>query len=375
MRRRTGILAALPALLAAALLPGCGDKIAIPEAVGLFSVNAYYHHETLAGAGARQLCVANSLLFVVSDDGSLTKRFQNFEETGRVDGLADPVAVARDEVQDVIFVWEAGASRLSAWAAADLAPLGATELPEVGTVTHLGAAAAGVAGNHPDAATYVYLADADSVVVHRYAWSAEAGAVAAGLLCNDVGASARAVKRPAGMAADPEGRLLVCDADTTRNWVSLFDPAPEPEDELARGTVVIFAPDGCAQPATAAYTLGDAPECGEDGWTGGPSDAAGEFHSPVAVATDGGGRVFVADRDNARFQVFSPRGEYDLEYGTDAFTAAPASIAVVDKTVSESRIHYGAYVFVVAGDTGDLLSFISSEEYSRINTGQPPPPQ
>lgn len=382
-RRATLLLPALAAVLAA--LPfagGCGDKIAIPEAVGLFSVNAYYHHEALPGAGARQLCIANSLLFVIADDGSLTKRFQNFEETARVDGLADPTAVARDEEHDVIFVWEAGAGRLSAWAAADLAPLGATELPELGTVTHLGAAAAGVDEFAPGAVTFVYLADADSLVVHRYAWSPGAGATPRGILCNDEGVSARAVKLPAGMTADLEGRLLVCDADTSRNWVNRFDPTPTPADTVPgpapdplRGTAVIFAPDGCPEPATAAYTLGDAPECGEDGWSGGPSAAAGEFHSPVGVAVDGSGRIFVADRDNARFQVFDAAGAYDLEYNTDSFTAAPAAIAVVDKTVSESRVHYGAYVFVVAGESGALHSFISSEEFSRINTGQPPPPQ
>ena len=375
-RLRPPAAAAAAALLLAAwaLLPGCGDKIAIPQAEGLFAVNAYYHFESAPGAGARQLCVANGKVFVTADDGSLTRRFQDFGEDGRVDGLADPTALTRSEDGAVIFVWEAGAGRLSAWAASDLSPLGAAELPEVGSVTHLGAATAGLTGT-VDTLTYVYLADADSVVVHRYAWTAAGEALPAGLLCTDAGGSARAVKSPAGMAVDLEGRLLICDADTARNWVTRFDPTPAADEPLGLGTVVVFAEDGCFPPATAAYTLGDAPQCGETDWTGGPSDAQGEFHAPRAVAVDGSGRAFVADTGNARFQVFHAAGDYDLEYATDAFTAAPVSIAVVDKFVNESKINFGAYVFVAAGDGGGLHSFISSEEYARINTGQPPPPQ
>lgn len=374
--RHLTMVASLAFLLA---VTGCGDKIEIPEAVGLFSVNEYYHFEDHQGLGVRQLCLANNLVFTVSEDGRLTKRYQNFEEIAATDALADPVAVAASEDEEIVFVWEAGAERLSAWSTADLLPLGDTVIPGLGAVGHLAAAVAGAA---PEAETFVYLSDADSLVVHRYAWTPEGGAVPAAILCHGRGGSARSVRLPAGMAVDPEGMMLVCDADSSRHWVNRFDPSPDPDDlatgdltfDPFRGTAVVFAPDGCSPPATAAYTLGDAPTCGQVGWEGGPGDADGHFDGPADVAVDGSGRIFVADRGNARFQVFGSDGSYELQYDTAARVADPVGIAVADKKTGQTSYNRGAYVFIVDGAAGDVHVFISSDEYARINTGQPPPP-
>ena len=51
---------------------------------------------------------------VSSEEQILAGYDQLMEDFGRVDGLADPVAVCTDEDARLVFVWEAGASRLSA---------------------------------------------------------------------------------------------------------------------------------------------------------------------------------------------------------------------------------------------------------------------
>lgn len=43
---------------------------------------------------------------------------------------------------------------------------------------------------------------------------------------------------------------------------------------------------------------------------GEPGDGPGQFNLPHGIAVDGGGRVFVADRENDRLQIFSPGGEF-----------------------------------------------------------------
>ncbi|MBI2823765.1 MAG: hypothetical protein HYX69_03625 [Planctomycetia bacterium] len=43
---------------------------------------------------------------------------------------------------------------------------------------------------------------------------------------------------------------------------------------------------------------------------GEPGAAPGQFRVPHGIAVDGGGRVFVADRENSRIQIFSPDGKF-----------------------------------------------------------------
>ena len=56
---------------------------------------------------------------------------------------------------------------------------------------------------------------------------------------------------------------------------------------------------------------------------GGPGEGPGQFNLPHGIAVDGAGRVYVADRENSRIQVFSPRGEF-LAQWTD--TGRPMQI-------------------------------------------------
>ncbi len=43
---------------------------------------------------------------------------------------------------------------------------------------------------------------------------------------------------------------------------------------------------------------------------GQPGKAPGEFNLPHGIAVDSGGRVYVADRENSRIQIFTPNGAY-----------------------------------------------------------------
>ncbi len=48
---------------------------------------------------------------------------------------------------------------------------------------------------------------------------------------------------------------------------------------------------------------------------GRPGGGPGEFRIPHGVAIDGHDRIFVADRENSRVQIFSPEGEFIAEWG------------------------------------------------------------
>ncbi len=363
------------AVVVAGVLSGCGEKIAIPQAEGLFSVTAYTQHGYFEGVGARQLTIANSALFVIGDDGRLTKRNHGLDVLDTVEGLADPTAVTHNEAEDMIFVWEAGESRLSAWASADFAPLGAVVFDGFGDITNIATNTTGVEEFAPDAMTYVYLSDVENMVVHRVAWYGLDLAFPAGILCRDGGLSARSVHLPAAMVADSDGMMLVCDADTGRNWVNRFDPTPDPTDVTAdeedidpnRGIAVIFSSSLCAPPSVADHVLGNAPECTGD-WEGGPSDLPGEFFSPVGVDVDGQGWIYVSDRDNSRIQIFEATGNYVLHFGDLESTPTPSSIGIIDQPGPGSEIHYGAFIYFVTGDGGDIAKFISHDHFSHIST-------
>lgn len=47
---------------------------------------------------------------------------------------------------------------------------------------------------------------------------------------------------------------------------------------------------------------------------GGPGSAAGEFKVPHGLGVDRDGRIYVADRENSRIQIFSPEGRFITEW-------------------------------------------------------------
>ncbi|MCP5149239.1 MAG: hypothetical protein H6983_12140 [Ectothiorhodospiraceae bacterium] len=61
---------------------------------------------------------------------------------------------------------------------------------------------------------------------------------------------------------------------------------------------------------------------------GEPGSGPGQFNLPHGIALDSAGQVYVADRENSRVQIFSPRGEYLREW---SWTARPCDLFVDDQ--------------------------------------------
>ncbi len=379
-RRRTFAAAMTLAacVLLALLSAGCGEKIAVPHAQGLFSVAAWLDDAQFADDGARQIAQAFGGLFVVSAD-SLIKRDLEYNQIAGAGGLTDATAVCVDPAGQVVFVWDQGTRELKWYSVSDLALLGSANLPAVQSARALAANLAGI-DQAPGARTFVYLADPDSAVVHRYAFDDFNGPTAHGILTRSEGIGARSVHEPWGMATDSGGMMVVCDADTLRNWVVRFDGTPDLEDTAPagqsapmRGTAVTFEVT-CEPPAATDFVLGDAAICAQSDWVGGPSSEPGLFRAPTAVSVDGSGRIFVADTGNNRVGVFTVDGHYLLQFGDSGSCPTPASLALVDIRVGTGAadVDYAAYAFIVTPGTGQVRRFISSEHYIYIHREPPP---
>lgn len=372
----------LLAILAWLAVAGCGEKIAIPEPYGLFSVAPYLESAVYPDNNPRQILTAQGALFVLTAD-SLNKRNQNYELVEGVvgvGGLTDPTALCSDDADTLVFVWDQGLGQVSWYRVRDLTPPPdlpqATVLPAVQRCVSMTTSRAGIE-QVPGAFTFLYLADPDSGVVHRYAYEPFTGLIPHGILCHHDGAGTRFVHEPAGMARDYDDSLLVCDRDTLRNWVIRFSSVPDLTDislegeDLLRGHAALFRAPECNPPAADKYVLGNAASCEGPDWQPGPSSEEGEFDLPVAVTVDGSGRIYVSDAGNDRVQIFGPDGIYEVAYGDDSVLPSPQSLAVVDIRRSAARVYYGAYLYVVSD--GEVRRFISGEYFDAVNEGQPPP--
>ncbi len=374
-------LAVAGALAVSLSVAGCGVKIAIPHAEGLFAVNPWVIEDSYDLPGVRQVAGLrdNSTLFVITAD-SLQRRMATnfFSITHGTGGLSDATALCVDPRQEFVLVWEQGSHSLSWYKADDLTRLGTAVLPAVGAVRAMAADTTSI-GVLPGAEAFVYLSDPEAQVVHRYGFDAINGVFSYGILTNSIGEGTRSTHDAWGLAVDGEAKLLVCDADTLRNWVIRFDGTPDftdvsttvGEDDPLRGMAVPFAVT-CEPPAMTDYVLGNAAECLEDPeapWVPGPSDQLGKFRSPKAVAVDGSGQVFVADTGNNRIQVFTAEGEYAKTFGGRDLTPSPVSIALFD-----IGTYHAAYVFVVGQEDGKVRKFVSFDRYVYENGGVPPKP-
>lgn len=380
MSRRNSVVAALglAACVSLALVAaGCGEKIAIPHAEGLFSVSRWLEDDQFADDGALQIAEASEALFVLSAHG-LAKRDLAYGDGPALDGFSDAAAVCVDTVgEDVVFVWDQGTHELKWFSVSDLTPLGSSVLPTIQSVRAMATNTAGIE-QVPAARTFIYFADPDSGVVHRFAFDNFNGPMENGILTRSLGDGARSVHEPWGMATDASGRMVVCDADTLRNWVIRFDSTPDLEDTAPAGQSAPLRGKAdpfeitCPEPAPADYVLGDAATCGQTDWVGGPSNEPGFFRAPRAVGVDGSGRIFVADTGNNRVSMFTPAGYYVLQFGDATSCPAPSSLAIVDKRGPDGAWNYAAYVFVVTPGSGTVRRFISAEHYLDVN-GEPPP--
>jgi len=376
-------LAWLTILTAVLVAAGCGEKIAIPQPVGLFSVSAYIEDGRFPDTQPRQIAAAQGALFVLNAD-SLTKRDQEYGRVTAVGGFADPRSICVDETGQIIFVYDQAGPAVSWYAGTDLALLGETILPQVLSGASLAVCGTGIE-QVPGARTFLYVSDPDSGVVHRFVFDDFAGLTPYGILARSDGDAARFVHEAAGLARDSQDSLLVCDVDTNRNWVIRFvsepdvtDVTSDPDDEdPLRGHAALFASPTCVPPAAADYVLGNAATCGQNDWVGAPSDLVGEFHTPTALAVDGMGRIFVADRGNNRLQVFDSYGNNTLIFGSPESTPGPISTALVDVRIGSgaTAVNFAAFVYVILADSDEVVRFISSEHYTHLNQEPPPPPQ
>ena len=350
---------------------GCGDKILVPEAVGIPSSSDYVDITPASLAeelqGVSDVMNALNELFVCERDRGRVLRITS---DGRVntffgppaEGMLQPVALAADPVRRLIFVGEEndGVPQVAILSFLDLS----LELRV--DVSDQAASVAGLAV----VGDYLLLTDPAAQKVHRYMMAPGQnlgltynGTMSTGASGNKE--SPQAVFDPRGMAIDIDGRLLVCDADTTRNWVLRFDPTPQTEPD-GPGRALTFDSVICndGNPSLSSFTLGIAPACGDQFFEGGPSSAAGGFSRPSGAAVDTEGRVYVADRDNGRIQRFSPDGVYEFQFGrfpgTDRGLREPIRLAawLGERVVSGTRIRIaGARIFVVDAATGSLRVF------------------
>jgi hypothetical protein len=372
--------AAVAVFFSGGLLTGCGEKITIPEPTGLFGGAGYSVIDSLQEANTvLQLANFSNTLVVLTPD-SLIKRSQNFGLRESVGGLADPRALCVDDQGDFIFVYEQAAGQVSWYSGTDLQWLGSSPVPDVQDVNAMATNPDGIE-QIPGARTYLYLSDPSLLVVHRYAFDELGGLYPHGILCRANGAAVRFVHRPAGLVMDMDGAMLVADADTNRNWIIRFsaepdltDVTPDPDDQdPLRGLAIVFPENSGVDPSPAAdYVLGNAPGAGDTEWVGGPSDTGGEFHGPTGLAVDGSGRIFVADTENNRIQIFEGRGVYKTLFGKPATTPAPISLVTMDLRANSSTWNYAGYVYVALRDSDKIVKMISKEQLAVEITGGGP---
>lgn len=380
MKRFTGLLL----LISGLLLSGCGEKIAIPEPVGLFSVKAYLSAATYEIDTPKQMVIVEGAVFVIHGN-TLSKRNQGFELMDGVEPVStfgNPTSICGDAALGLVFVYDQTGSTVSWYNLSGLEFAGSTALPEVLSGVSMVTNDNGVE-QVPDAQTFLYLGDTETEVIHRFSFDEITGLSPYGILARADGQSARFVHESAAMANEPGGTMVVCDADSLRNWVIRFSSEPDvtdttvdPDDQdPLRGLAVPMRTFNCLPLPTAAYVLGDAPECEESDWVGGPSDIEAEFTTPQGIDVDGSGRIFVADTGNNRIQVFIEGELEQLFVINEEGISRPTAVAILDRVVSPFTTHFGAYIYVVLAEENLIRKFISFEEFQDLNPGTPPPPQ
>jgi len=129
-------------------------------------------------------------------------------------------------------------------------------------------------------------------------------------------AGGAALSFPNGVSVDPRGRLVIADSNNSR--LVLFDPETSatsvfgtlPTETLALPRGVALDPHGLSlvvdanDHAVSAWDFSRAPRARVFVF-GEPGIEDGAFLCPNDIAVDGSGRIYVADRDNDRVQIWS----------------------------------------------------------------------
>lgn len=367
--RRPRALLALAACALAAT--ACGEKITLPEATGVRTSSSYSEQRAWELDDPVDVLEANGRIYVAEQGpGAVTKFSTQQEQLARTAGLRAPVAIAADNARRELLVLEAGdgsgGPRLFALGLVDLEPGDRREL-------------AGLVGSVGGIATdgdWVYISDPDSQVVHRFLRVDGPDMLRPyGVVAHSRGSreSPQFVFGPRGLVLDGEGMLLICDADTTRNWVLRFDPAPsDAADSSSTGRATVFRSESCPTQPVAAFVLGDAPGCGEP-FEPGPSSEDGGLSRPWGVALDTAGDHYVADLGNGRVQRYGPDGQFDTILGDGAGGAEPLGEPVRLATWLGSTVRngidvtiHGARVYVV-DRVGSRLRIWEDERWSEFS--------
>jgi DNA-binding beta-propeller fold protein YncE len=117
--------------------------------------------------------------------------------------------------------------------------------------------------------------------------------------------------RPTGVALSPAGEIYVSDG-------------------YGNARIHRFAPDG-----SLLFSWGE------------PGDAPGQFRLPHSVWLDKQERVWVADRENNRIQIFNTQGKF-LNQWTDL--RRPTDIFIADETVYVSELSQRLSIFTINGE-------------------------
>ncbi len=293
-------------------LVACGEKITLPEPAGIPIDSAYVEQRAWELDDPADVYEANGRIYVVEKTPGRLSRYSTAQELLAVaEGLNAPHSLTVDFPgrRVVVAEGETGSGlAISFWDLAELTPLGKADLDTL---------VRSVSGLATDG-SWLYVSDPDSGCVHRFLLTDEASGWVRprGLVSSRTGSieSPQFVFRPSGLALDLDGTLLVCDADSNRNWVLRFDPAPPAADPNGPGTAVTFREILCPTPPVEGFVLGDAPGCGET-FEPGPSDAPGGLDRPWGVTFDADGRIYVADRGNGRVERYKSDGNFDLAIG------------------------------------------------------------
>lgn len=134
--------------------------------------------------------------------------------------------------------------------------------------------------------------------------------------------------RPHGIRIDPEDNVYLTDVDShlvlkfTKEGECLMTlgtegkpkegaPFNKPTDVAVSPSGEIYVSDGYGNSLVHRFS----PSGELLGSWGSPGEGPGQFNVPHAVCVDAKGRVYVADRQNNRIQVFTPEGEFLTEWG------------------------------------------------------------
>lgn len=167
-----------------------------------------------------------------------------------------------------------------------------------------------------------------------------------------------------GIYAGPDNHIYVCNRDEHevlkltpdgkivltlghRGRPSLQAPFNHPADVAVSRTGEIYVADGYGNSAVHKFS----PEGKHLQSWGAPGAGRGQFTTPHGVWVDATDRVFIADRENNRLQIFSPEGDFygewgDLYHPMDIYGDANGTIYVTDQIPRVTMF----------GPTGQLLA-------------------